>query len=391
MKKGLRLLLAIALLCAGFVGIFSYADGEAKVSPVTWDGKQTTLKELAKHLNYDLVDEQGGYKPMYSYFAEELWEKGLFLGSDGSFKLDEPLTRSEGVAMLLRILGKEEEAKNANFACPFTDVADWAKPYVAYAAKNKLVAGYSESIFGANDPMTANQYLTLVLRALEYDDKLGDFSWDKAAEKALQIGLIGSSCKEQYMRSNLFLRDNVAMISYKTLNDVKTKSGKELGDAIVEKKPTGKRPYPTMAEKRAAEGSSAQPDLAHGSYEGFAVRKYENVDPAAVPKVLKQEENLLFLVYTDDNDKEDEYEALLQASGFYSQGDVKIGSERVHTVTGGIVKSGSKAWECDWYTDGKTQVVFGEVGDTFIVRIYKGSVDTFSANGLRVFYKLIQS
>ena len=49
------------------------------------------------------------------------------------FSLGRALTRNEAVTMLVRLLGQEDEALSGNYAMPFTDVADWAKPYVAYA------------------------------------------------------------------------------------------------------------------------------------------------------------------------------------------------------------------------------------------------------------------
>lgn len=392
MKKKLSLLLVIMFLMASVFGSFSQAafDGAA----LKWDGKASTLNEIAQKLNYDLVDEKGDYKPMYYYFAKELWDKGLFLGSNGSFDLDKPLTRAQGIVMLLRLLGKEEAAKSEKHPCPFQDVPNWAKDYVGYAAHNGLAGGYSDKVFGANDAMTANQYLTFVLRALGYNDKQGDFVWNKAADKAMEIGLVGASCREQYMRSNLFLRDNVAVISHRALFDVDTKTGKELEDNIVEKKPSGAVPYATMAEKVAAEVNVPKPNVPvvlGANYEKFAVQQYENVDATAVRKVLKEDTKVLFLAYSNVAAREDAYEDLLEKAGFRDVGDVKFEAERITSVTGGIVQVGTKAWECDWYSNGKIQVVCGQVGNSFVVRIYEGEVDTFDVNAIRAFYQTIKS
>lgn len=70
--------------------------------------------------------------------ARCLYELGLFQGvgtnADGTpdFALDRAPTRAEAVTMLVRLLGKEAEAKAGTWETPFTDVADWAKPYVGY-------------------------------------------------------------------------------------------------------------------------------------------------------------------------------------------------------------------------------------------------------------------
>ena len=43
----------------------------------------------------------------------------------------------------------------------FTDVADWAKPYVGYAYTNDLTAGTSATTYSGNNTVTASEYLTL--------------------------------------------------------------------------------------------------------------------------------------------------------------------------------------------------------------------------------------
>ena len=106
--------------------------------------------------------------------ADALHELGLFngTGTDANGKpiydLDRAPSRAEAVTMLVRLLGKEEEAKGGNWNIPFTDVADWAKPYVGYAYANGLTSGTSATTFGGDATVTASQYITFVLRALGY-------------------------------------------------------------------------------------------------------------------------------------------------------------------------------------------------------------------------------
>ncbi len=95
--------------------------------------------------------------------AQELYALGLFTGvgvnEDGTpdFDLEREPTRSEAVTMLVRLLGKEAEAKEGAWETPFTDVPDWAKPYVGYAYANKLTFGTGETTFGGKDPVSATQ------------------------------------------------------------------------------------------------------------------------------------------------------------------------------------------------------------------------------------------
>ena len=71
--------------------------------------------------------------------ADYLNSLGLFngvgTGADGkpNYDLDRAPTRQEAVTMLVRLLGKEDEAVNGTWDMPFTDVDDWAAPYVGYA------------------------------------------------------------------------------------------------------------------------------------------------------------------------------------------------------------------------------------------------------------------
>ena len=243
-QKTIALFMAVIIM----VGMMPITAMAAPPANLTWDGEAATLADIAKNTGYDMVGTNGNYKPLYYYYASELWNNGLFLGSNGSFDLDNPLTRAEGVVMTIRLLGKETEAKAATGPITFTDVPDWAKPYITYAAQNGIANGYNTTTFGSNDPMTAAQFITLVLRAMGYKDN-EDFTWDKSYDKAVEVGLIGQPCHTQYSRSNLFLRDNAAVIAYNAVFKAQTKSGSLLKDTIkMPGKPTSSVPTATRAE-----------------------------------------------------------------------------------------------------------------------------------------------
>ena len=167
--------------------------------------------------------------------AEQLYELGLFegTGTDANgnpiFDLDRTPTRHEAVTMLVRLLGKEEEAKAGNWEIPFTDVAEWAKPYVGYAYANNLTSGTSSTTYSGNATVTASQYLTFVLRALGYDSST-DFRWDKAWELSDKLGITDG----QYNATSAFTRGDVAIISYNALNAPK-KETQLLEDNEIEK------------------------------------------------------------------------------------------------------------------------------------------------------------
>lgn len=151
--------------------------------------------------------------------ANELNKLGLFNGvgtyTDGTpnYDLDRVPTRNEAITMLVRLLGKEDEAKNGTWNTPFTDVVDWAKPYVGYAYANKLTSGTSDTTFGGDVLVSATQYITFVLRALGYDSSI-DFQWDKAWVLSDQLGFTSG----QYGADTTFLRGDVGIVSSNALS-----------------------------------------------------------------------------------------------------------------------------------------------------------------------------
>ena len=158
----------------------------------------------------------------YDEAANKLFDLGLFYGvgtnADGTpdFDLDRAPTRHEAVTMLVRLLGQEQEATQAHWETPFTDVASWAEPYVGYAYANGLTAGTSDTTFSGNDAITATQYLTFVLRALGYVSG-EDFAWDSAWELSDELGFTAGQYNET---TAVFLRSDVASISFDALSAI---------------------------------------------------------------------------------------------------------------------------------------------------------------------------
>ena len=151
--------------------------------------------------------------------ADALYELGLFKGTGNSpdgtpnFDLDRTPTRAEAVTMLVRLLGKDEAAKAGIWDTPFTDVLDWAEPYVGYAYANGLTNGTGATTFGSSDSVTAAQYITFVLRALGYESGK-DFQWDRAWELSDELGLTNGT----YSAIKKFTRGDAAMISHAALS-----------------------------------------------------------------------------------------------------------------------------------------------------------------------------
>lgn len=151
--------------------------------------------------------------------AEALYDLGLFKGigrrADGApvFALDAAPNRAEAITMLVRLLGKEDEARAGSWTMPFTDVPNWAAPYVGYAYAKGLTKGISRTQFGSTQAVTDSQYLTFVLRALGYSSQT-DFRWNAAWELSDRLGFTAG----EYPKSSGFLRGDLAVISCHALS-----------------------------------------------------------------------------------------------------------------------------------------------------------------------------
>lgn len=147
--------------------------------------------------------------------ANTLYELGLFQGTGTTangrpnYSLHTAPTRAQAVTMLVRLLGRETEAKAGSWTLPFTDVEGWAQPYVGYAYANGLTKGLSETAFGSSSKVTVNQYLAFLLRALGYSSET-DFAWNNAADYAASLGLRAG---QDAAKNASFTRGDVAAIS----------------------------------------------------------------------------------------------------------------------------------------------------------------------------------
>ena len=155
--------------------------------------------------------------------AWSLYELGLLQGngvdSEGFplFDLDKAPDRAQSVTMLVRLLGAEEEAQAGDWETPFTDLPEWAEPYIGYAFAKGLTTGRGGERFDPDSPVSATEYLTFVLRALGYSSET-DFAWDEAWKLSDKLGFT----KGEYTSNTEFLRGDLAWVSWNAL-EVKPK------------------------------------------------------------------------------------------------------------------------------------------------------------------------
>ena len=164
----------------------------------------------------------------YNALADALFEMGLFQGSGtaygSGYDLEVPSTRIMGLVMFLRLIGEEQAALSSTAVNPFADTAAWSDRYLAYAYEKGYVNGVGESASGRlyyapDRQISANEYMTLILRALGYTDSgtAPDFTWDTAVTKSVVWGVLTSGEQSMLSQSN-FLRAQVVYLSYFSLN-----------------------------------------------------------------------------------------------------------------------------------------------------------------------------
>ncbi len=108
----------------------------------------------------------------YAGYVTYLVRQGVAVGySDGCFRGDEPITRSEFTAMAVRFVnacGLDSGKQSAGY-WGFTDVSGnyWALEYIMDAALNGWVIGYGNGTFRGEDDISRAEVVTIVNRVLE--------------------------------------------------------------------------------------------------------------------------------------------------------------------------------------------------------------------------------
>lgn len=87
---------------------------------------------------------------------------------DGTFGPNDPITRAQFAAVVVRALGNESLASTASGVTQFSDVpaTHWASGYINIAVSLKIINGYGDGKFGPDDKVTFDQAVTMIVRAL---------------------------------------------------------------------------------------------------------------------------------------------------------------------------------------------------------------------------------
>ena len=108
---------------------------------------------------------------------EVLQTVGIMTGDqNGNFNPDGSITRNEMAVVMAHLLNLDYDYYRGSH--PFTDVPDWAAPYVAACAAEGVVAGIGNGMYGGNQKVTAAQASLMLMKALGYFQNQEDFGTD---------------------------------------------------------------------------------------------------------------------------------------------------------------------------------------------------------------------
>ena len=126
---------------------------------------------------------------LYSDVPQDAWymdgveyvtKNGIMAGTGkGKFSPKEGMTRAMLVQVLYAAAGKPKAPDN-----PFVDVkkGSWYEESSAWAVENGIVSGYEGKKFGGNDPITRQQFVTILWRyAGSPEAKTGKYFSDRTA------------------------------------------------------------------------------------------------------------------------------------------------------------------------------------------------------------------
>ena len=128
-------------------------------SRVTVEAAFTLITEGVQPLPFSDVVEESWYYDAVRY----VYENGLMSGTSTTmFGPDIATSRGMIVTMLYRLAGSPAITEEARFSD--VEAGQWYAGAVSWAASNGVVSGYSDDLFGPNDPITREQMAAILYR-----------------------------------------------------------------------------------------------------------------------------------------------------------------------------------------------------------------------------------
>ncbi len=121
-----------------------------------------------------------------------LKELGVIKGNEeGDLMLDDTLRRQDMVVLISRLYDNELSARAYLIKPKFTDLTNsysFYEPYIGWAVDKGLIKGMGDKTFGINGKVTVQQFMTVMLRALGYEEE--SKLWNTTPEIAMKLGIM---------------------------------------------------------------------------------------------------------------------------------------------------------------------------------------------------------
>ncbi|WP_422486365.1 S-layer homology domain-containing protein [Gudongella sp. DL1XJH-153] len=128
----------------------------------------------------------------YTKEGDFLKDLGVLRGTpSGDLMLEQNLKREEMVVLISRLYGEEDEAEFYVANNTFPDLRPehgWAIPYILWARDEGLIQGDNTGRFGITESVTVQQFQTVLLRSLGYNEEAKD--WHGVPAFAQSIGIM---------------------------------------------------------------------------------------------------------------------------------------------------------------------------------------------------------
>jgi hypothetical protein len=176
----------------------------------------------------------------YGDEALKLQAINVFAGPE-DLKLDEGVTRIQGLTFAIRAAGKDDDAlamedeEVDTILADWTDadsIPQWGRKYAAYAIKNSITVGLSatEKIFGALNPISGTSFLVFIMKAgMGY----ADVTTADVIDAAVEAGILSAGQAIEFGQKEALIRDDAAGILYGAFTTGVNADGTKLIDAYI--------------------------------------------------------------------------------------------------------------------------------------------------------------
>ena len=282
---------------------------------------------------------------------EVLKTVGIMVGDEnGKFNPEAKVTRNEMAVVMCNLL--DYTVASYKGTSPFTDVPEWAEPYVAACYTNGITSGYDAKTYGGSDTVTTGQAALMLLKALGYFQYSADFGSDWLVETTKNGSTAGLFDGVATGAKEALTRNDVAQMVLNALEADLVKAEKngsdvQVGDIVIS---GGKATYDsrTGTDSKYAKIDNTKVDgkytiqLGEDLYKGDLVKADGADDDFGRPSVKWTYENKEIGTYADDADavytatveKQDLYD--LVGSDVYN--DLKNGDADFTVVVDGVAQ-----------------------------------------------------